>query len=196
MKNITRKCKNCGTKNDIDKSVRTQMKWYCNFTCAAQHGLAKAKADAIKTKKKVHAKQKRDFYDTDMKTRKAAAKTACHAYIKERDLGSDCICCGRPLGKNYDSGHFLESGNNSFLRYHEDNIHSQSVYCNKHKGGDSGDYERNLRLKIGDARVDYLLANKGSGKDSNGNVLKRTADDYKVIESHYKKKLRNLTRRI
>ena len=161
------------------------MKWYCNFTCAAQHGLAKAKADAIKTKKKVHAKQKRDFYDTDMKTRKAAAKTACHAYIRERDKNNGCVCCDRPLGENYHAGHFLESGNNSFLRYHEDNINAQSVYCNNFKGGNSAEYEKKLRLKIGDERVDYLLANKGG-------TVNRTADDYKEIENYYKTKLKEL----
>jgi hypothetical protein len=144
--------------------------------------LAKAKAD---TKKK-HSKQKRDFYESDTKTRKAAAKKACHDYIRFRDKDELCICCGRALGFKYDAGHFLESGNNSELRYHEDNIHGQSVYCNQYKGGDSDDYEGRLRLKIGDERVDYLLANKG------GNI-KRSADDYKAIEIYYKDKLCKLT---
>jgi hypothetical protein len=60
------------------------------------------------------------------------------------------------------------------------------------KGGDSGDYEANLRLKIGDDRVDWLKANKGSGKDANGNLLKRDADDYKAIEAYFKEKLKEL----
>ena len=116
---------------------------------------------------------------------KAAAKKACHDYIKARDLGSSCICCHRPLGNNYDSGHFLESGNNPKIRYHEDNIHSQSVYCNRYKGGDSGDYELNLRAKIGNARVDWLKTQKGG-------TVKRTPSDYKEIELHYKNKIKLL----
>lgn len=147
----------------------------------AKH-LAKTKADA----KKKHSKQKRDFYESDIKTRKAAAKKACHDYIRARDKELPCICCGRPLGEKYDAGHFLESGNNSELRYNEDNIHAQSVYCNQYKGGDSDDYEGRLRLKIGDERVDYLLANKGG-------TVKRTAEDYKEIENYFKEKLCKLT---
>ena len=127
----------------------------------------------------------RAFYENDIKTRKKAAKVACHKYIRTRDKNNGCICCDRPLGKNFDAGHFLESGNNSFLRYHEDNIHAQSVHCNQYKGGDSGDYEANLRLKIGDERVDWLKANKGG-------VVKRTAVDYKAIEVYFKEKLKQL----
>ncbi len=139
----------------------------------------------IKADNKKHAKKKREFYDNDLKTRKNAAKSACHLYIRTRDKNDSCICCGRPLGKNYDAGHWLESGNNSFLRYHEDNIHAQSVYCNQYKGGDSDDYEGRLRLKIGDDKVDWLKANKSG-------TVKRTADDYKVIELYFKAKLKHL----
>jgi len=139
-----------------------------------------AKAD-----KKLHAEIKRKFYDNDLKTRKKAAKMACHSYIRERDRGLPCICCGRPLGKNYDAGHFIESGNYPALRYDEDNIHAQAVYCNQYQGGNSGDYEGNLRIKIGDERVDALMAKKNI-------MVKRTAQDYKEIEEYYKGKLKEL----
>lgn len=145
---------------------------------------------AIKKKekaiKKVYAEEKRIFKQSDLKTRKAAAKKACHDYIKQRDLGSKCICCHRELGNNYDSGHWLESGNNPKIRYHEDNINSQSVYCNRYKGGDSGDYEKNLRLKIGNDKVDWLLTQKGG-------TVKRSPSEYKEIETYYKNKLKELS---
>lgn len=149
--------------------------------CLAENERKKRKVK----KKKEFAQRKRDFYANDLKTRKQAAKQACHAYIKARDAGMPCICCNRPLGAKYDSGHFLESGNNPVIRYHEDNIHSQSVYCNQYKGGDSDDYEGNLRKKIGDVKVDWLLANKGG-------TIKRTGEDYLEIEKHYKNKLKEL----
>ena len=59
-------------------------------------------------------------------------------------------------------------------------IHAQSAYCNTFKGGDSGDYEKNLRLKIGDRKVDQLIRFKGS--KLRGKQIKRTASDYKAIE--------------
>ena len=185
------KCKHCGFRDY--RMIKINAGSFCNMGHAIKWSVKKAKKDKLKkikkaesVVKKVHAKQKREFYDNDLKTRKTAAKTACHLYIRTRDKNDGCICCGRPLGKNYDAGHFLESGNNSFLRYHEDNIHAQSVYCNQYKGGDSDDYEGRLRIKIGDSKVDWLKANKSG-------TVKRTADDYKEIELHYKDKLKQLT---
>ena len=186
-----RKCKHCGFFSyDMIKIMAGS---FCNMSHAAKWGLKQAEKKREKDAKKLvaedkkkHAAKKRAFYDNDIKTRRNAAKTACHLYIRTRDKNHDCICCGRPLGKNYDAGHFLESGNNSFLRYHEDNIHAQSVYCNQYKGGDSDDYEGRLRLKIGNDKVDWLKANKGG-------TVKRTADDYKAIELHYKEKLKALS---
>jgi len=185
------KCKHCGFRDY--RMIKINAGSFCNMGHAIKWSVKKAKKDKLKkikkaesVVKKVHAKQKREFYDNDLKTRKNAAKAACHLYIRTRDKNDGCICCGRPLGKNYDAGHFLESGNNSFLRYHEDNIHAQSVYCNQYKGGDSDDYEGRLRLKIGNDKVDWLKANKSG-------TVKRTADDYKEIELHFKDKLKQLT---
>tara|TARA_R110000803_G_scaffold210685_3_gene283227 strand:+ start:11056 stop:11625 length:570 start_codon:yes stop_codon:yes gene_type:complete len=180
-------CKFCGTYGY--DHIRVHNTSYCNYDCVAKYGILKAAKDREKTRKRLikddnkkHAKKKREFYANDIKTRRNAAKAACHLYIRTRDKNDGCICCGRPLGKNYDAGHWLESGNNSFLRYHEDNIHAQSVYCNQYKGGDSDDYEGRLRLKIGNDRVDWLKANKGG-------TVKRTAQDYKDIELYFKQKL-------
>lgn len=187
-----RKCKYCLEYFPPEKIKKFGVGYFCSIEHALQwvkEKQAKDKARKLAKEKKAvkqkHAKEKRAFYDSDIKTRKAAAKAACHKYIRERDKNDGCICCDRKLGNKFDAGHFLESGNNSFLRYHEDNIHAQSVHCNQYKGGDSGDYERNLRIKIGDDRVDYLLANKGG-------VVKRTAEDYKEIEVMYKEKLKKL----
>lgn len=190
-----RKCRNCrvGIPKIKDCSCIFQSKGFCDVDCMASYGYRKSKESKEKKARKEHkaakevdAERKRKFYAGDIKTRKKAAKEACHLYIRTRDKDQSCICCGRPLGKSYDAGHFLESGNNSALRYHEDNIHAQSVYCNQYKGGDSDDYAGRLRLKIGDARVNYLLNNKGG-------TVKRTADDYAEIESYYKNKLKDLT---
>jgi hypothetical protein len=141
------------------------------------------KANQLERRK--DSERKRVFNASDLKKRKAAAKKACHAYIKARDLGNLCICCNRPLGKNYDSGHWLESGNHPKTRYDEDNIHSQSVYCNQYKGGDSDDYRGNLIKKIGIERVERLESMKGG-------TVKRTPQDYQEIEDYFKVKLKKL----
>lgn len=163
---------------------------YHSISCASAYAIERStkarERQLLKAKqaeKQKHAKRKREFYENDVKTRAAAAKVACHQYINARDKGKPCICCGREINGNPHAGHFLESGNNPLIRYNEDNIHSQLNYCNMYQGGNSDDYEGRLRLKIGDKRVDYLLANKGG-------TMKRTAQDYKEIEDYFRAKLK------
>lgn len=123
--------------------------------------------------------------DNDLKTRKKAAKEACHKYIRERDKFKPCPCCNKPLGEDFHAGHFLESGNNPKIRYDEDNIHGQRVDCNFFKGGDSGMYRVNLIERIGLERVERL-------ESLQGGVVKRTPQDYAEIEKYFKEKLKNL----
>jgi hypothetical protein len=47
------------------------------------------------------------------------------------------------------------------------------------------EYEKNIRLKLGDEKVDWIHANKSK-------VTKRTIEDYRDIEKHYKDMLRQL----
>lgn len=186
------KCVGCKERFPSESMIRLPIGNVHSIDCATAYASEKSRKarerqymKAKAAEKKKHAKRKREFYENDVKTRAAAAKTACHQYINARDKGKPCICCGRPITGNPHAGHFLESGNNPKIRYNEDNINSQLSYCNLYQGGDSDDYEGRLRLKIGDDRVDYLLANKGG-------TMKRTAQDYKEIEDYYKHKLKGL----
>ena len=158
------------------------MQKVCSITCGFK--------DAENKKKKAYrvetARMKKKFYENDIKTRAKSAKEACHAYIRARDRGLPCICCNRSTATGkINAGHFLESGNYSSIRFHEDNIHSQLEYCNSYKHGNSDDYEGNLRKKIGDKRVDWLLSQKNV-------TVKRTAQDYKEIEVYFKEKIKLL----
>ncbi len=135
--------------------------------------------DKCKAKKKV-------YNDNKLSTRKRATKEACHLYIRTRDKGKDCPCCGEPLGDDFHAGHFWESGNYPFLRYNDDNIHGQRADCNMFKGGNTGFYRENLIERIGAERVKYL-------DDNRSKKVKLTADDYREIEQRYKRKLNDLT---
>jgi hypothetical protein len=183
----TKTLKCCGCKERFDRETMLNLPAgnFCTIDCAMAYSRAKSHKDKVKKSNKDHAQRKRTFYEGDIKTRKAAAKLACHKYIRERDRGKPCICCGRPLGPKFDAGHYYESGNNPRIRYDEDNIHGQNVYCNQYQGGNSDDYEGRLRIKIGDARVDRLKSMKGG-------VMKRSAQDYKEIEDYYNNKLKEL----
>ncbi|MBL4940048.1 MAG: recombination protein NinG [Colwellia sp.] len=190
MANSKRKCLHC--KEYVTEWVKLPVGVFCNRESAIKWSTAKRVKDNEKAIKKRESEQKKKnvafkskYYADDVKTRKAAAKKACHEYIRLRDKDKPCICCGKPLGDEYHAGHYHESGNNPKVRYDEDNIHGQRVDCNYFKGGDSGDYKENLIARIGAERVN-ILAKKKTGS------LKRTAQDYSEIETYFKNKLKDL----
>lgn len=187
---LKRKCRFC--KEYTREYITVPAGSFCNMTHAISFTNEKRAKDSIKLiakkvkeEKKAHSKKKREFYDKDIKTRKKAAKDACHAFIRARDRGKPCICCDRPWDESIQAGHFQPSGSNPLIRYDESNINGQLLHCNYYKGGDSGDYEKNLRVKVGDEKVDELLSKTGG-------VVKWTADMYKEIEVYYKRKLKEL----
>lgn len=156
--------------------------------CNREHAIQYAIQNQSKGRKKIEQVERKAINKAkknNLKTRKDAAKKACHDFIRARDSGKGCSCCGEPLGKDFQAGHFLESGNNPKIRYDEDNIHGQRLHCNYFKGGDSGEYKERLIKKIGSVRVNRLLNLKGG-------TVKRTPDDYRAIEKYYKGKLKEL----
>lgn len=184
MANKKRKCRYCKDYHIADDMIIIHGAAYCSMDHVAkyaQENRLKGQKILEKEDKEKRIKAKKD----SLKTRKEAAKKACHEYIRERDKFDLCICCNQPLGENYHAGHYLESGNNPQIRYDEDNIHAQKLSCNFFKGGDSGFYRVNLIKKIGTERVEKL-------ESMTGGTVKRTADDYREIERYYKDKLKKL----
>ena len=178
MANSKRRCRNCKKYSLATEGKLINGGFYCDVNCASEYGF-KNRDKGAKIK---HRERKKDLRINDIKIRKTAAKKACHDYIRERDKNKPCICCGEPLGDNFHAGHWLESGNNPQIRYDENNIHGQRIYCNTYKGGDSGNYKERLIEKIGLEAVNELLSKKGG-------AMKRTAQDYLDIERYYKEKL-------
>lgn len=181
--NSKKRCKFCKSYFPAGDMVKVPAGTFCTIEHAME--FANQPKEREKADRKRNAEKKRQFNQSDVKTRQKAAKEACHAYIRERDKGKPCICCGKPLGDTYHAGHWIPSGQNPLIRYDEDNIHGQRVDCNYFKGGDSGDYEKNLIERIGLDRVQALKAKKGG-------TVKRTAEDYAEIERYYKQKLKEL----
>jgi hypothetical protein len=188
MTNSKRKCLGCQKYFKTETMIELRVGNFHSYDCATSYAMSPtpAKIDRVrKLEKKDDSLRVKVFRASDLKIRKDAAKTACHAYIRARDHGKPCICCNRPYTKTFQAGHFLESGNNPDIRYDEDNIHGQSVYCNKFKGGDSDDYRGNLIKKVGLVTVKRLESLRGG-------TVKRTPDDYKEIETYFKDKLKQL----
>lgn len=160
-----------------------------------------AKAKRVEVKK-VRSDKKRER--EEIRERKQAikripdlireAQTEFNSFIRERDYGKPCICCGRPLqdsegvrGAGYDCGHWRSTGSASHLRFHEDNAHGQRKDCNRYGAGRAVDYRLGLINRIGADRVFAL--------EENNTPHKWTREELVEIKATYKRKLKELKER-
>lgn len=119
------------------------------------------------------------------------AQREFNAFIRERDKGKPCICCGAPLnldsvGGGYDCGHYRSTGSASHLRFDERNAHAQTKRCNRYGAGRAVDYRVGLIARIGLAAVEAL--------ESNNEPVKWTREVLREIATVYRAKTRELRR--
>lgn len=113
-------------------------------------------------------------------------KNYFNPFIRLRDKGKPCISCKTPVSNKWDAGHWWPAGNYSYLRFHEDNVHSQcSFNCNRSKHGNVGEYRINLIERIGLERVLWLEENRHKELDL-------TVDEIKALKEVYKQKIKEL----
>jgi hypothetical protein len=117
------------------------------------------------------------------------AQTAFNAYIRLRDAGRPCICCGEPFepqthGGSVDAGHFLSRGSAPHLRFNEDNVHAQRKNCNMPGGTTRNAFRAGMIERIGLDRVLALEADQS--------VKKYTAADLEALTDHYRALTRQL----
>ncbi|MBL7006366.1 MAG: recombination protein NinG [Spirochaetia bacterium] len=150
-------------------------------------------------KKITFAKARKDALTAKQKLRK----------VEEALLGSGicyCISCGKPNHWSaMDGGHFIPS-TIRITELMDDDIYPQCKHCNGFLEGNSIAYEFNLRKKIGNDRVDRLIALRmasgGSDKhyallsdeDKRLLVQKKTIPDYVQITKYCKARTKALIR--
>lgn len=146
-----RGCEACGK---LFQQART-MQSVCSPRCAVRLTKARAKAE------KAQDKAKREKLLTQPQW-VAKAQAAVNAYIRARDAGKPCICCGRyssgagaDRGGEWDAGHYRSRGAAPELRFDERNIHAQLKQCNR-RAWDVATYRANLIERIGLAEVKAL----------------------------------------
>ena len=119
----------------------------------------------------------------------AEADRAFCAWVRARDAGLPCICCGETAksssltGGEWDAGHYRSRGAASHLRYHEDNCHAQLKQCNR-RGWDLASYRANLIGRIGLEAVEAL--------EQDSRAHKWTRDELREIRDTYREKLREM----
>lgn len=186
-----RKCRHC---RQMFQPIRCNQNT-CSYECsvavadivAAKSKLKREKAERIaqiaSTKiLRERLKTKRDWIKE--------AQIAFNAYIRSRDRGLPCICCGKTLGHSseiggaFDAGHYRSVGSAPHLRFDERNCHAQNKVCNRYGSGRAVDYRIGLIARIGLEAVESLEADQ--------TPRKYTIDELRAIKSHYVAKLKEM----
>lgn len=169
-------CVCCG-KEFLPKYTTTQVA--CGLTCAKRY------AQRVKRAKETLRKQSLERIPDLIK----AAQKEFNAFIRLRDAGKPCICCGRPLGEAdvggaYDAGHYRSTGSASHLRFDERNCHAQRKACNRYGAGRAVDYRIGLIARIGKEAVESL--------EASNEPHKWDRDELRAIRDTYRNKLKAL----
>ncbi len=90
---------------------------------------------------------------------KKLAEKHFNRFIRLRDQDKPCISCGKFT--TLQAGHFYSGGHYSALKFDEDNCHGQCLRCNYFLSGNLIEYEKSLRQRIGDKRVEDLHIKAG-----------------------------------
>lgn len=112
----------------------------------------------------------------------AEAQKAFNAFIRARDAGLPCICCGAPIepnkpGGSADCGHFRSRGAAPGLRFCEDNAFVQRKGCNRPGGTTYGKFRAGVIARIGLERTEAV--------EANNDVHKWTRDELIALKKHY-----------
>jgi hypothetical protein len=181
-----RKCKICRTPFVPRNLMRD--KW-CSPDCGAQLALRLVAAKKTKADRadRADTRARKEAIKTIPKL-KAEAQIAFNAFIRARDAGKPCICCGNwPLtggsltGGSWDAAHYRSRGSADHLRYDENNVHRALKNCNEYG---HEDYRGGLVARIGLPAVEALEANHA--------LVKWTADGLREIRDRYRAKLKQL----
>ena len=177
-------CRQCGKEFQPVRSMQV----LCSGRCATKMAVAASKAK--KAAERATTKARRESLKT-IADRIREAQAAFNAFVRARDTGKPCICCGKTTdddnlltGSRWDAGHYRSTGSASHLRFNEDNCHRQLVRCNRHGAGRVVDYRIGLIARIGLERVEAL--------ESDNSIHKWTHAELIQIAATYKAKRKAL----
>ena len=156
----TRRCSLCRKKVPAETAVIGSLKAFCSM----EHLIEFSRSDAgKKITQKAYRKQAAEQKER-LKTRSDRmrdSQAAFNRYIRARDRGKPCICCGRSQGDlkhggAVDAGHYRSRGSAPGLKFNLFNCHSQLAYCNRYLSGNAVGYRAGLIDRIGLERVERL----------------------------------------
>lgn len=187
------KCKHCREPFQKKTAMHTTCSAPCILRAAEIREAKRARQQAAQAQRasRADAATTRAMLDA-MKGKPALleeAQKAFNAYIRLRDAGKPCICCGAfpqsdsLTGGEWDAGHFRSRGACPEIAFDEDNCHAQTKRCNR-RAWDVASYRANLLLRIG---PDRLAALEGPHAPT-----KWSRDDLRAIRQTYRAKAKAL----
>lgn len=182
----TKSCKVCRIDFTPAKPLQTVCSPACALTLASSKRAKAIKVAQVKERKADAVK--RDSLKSRSQWMKEA-QTAFNQFIRLRDAGKPCICCGRHSsgmvhGGDFDAGHYRSRGSAPHLKYDERNVHAQLKQCNRYDSGNVVGYRLGLIERIGLDAVEAL--------ESDQEPRKYSIDDLKAIKITYAAKAREL----
>jgi hypothetical protein len=133
---------------------------YSDWLLNSENGKIKMTKSILKIQKPrldFESKQLEKKELTRLKLMLNTTKTKVHAYVRNRDIGLNCISCNTPYSDDFQAGHFYPAGSFETLKFHLDNINGQCVQCNLFKDGNFENYSLNLPKRIGLERYQNLV---------------------------------------
>lgn len=128
-------------------------------------------------------------------TLKKELQEVFNKFIRIRDTKHDkgapyfiCISCGEPKGlEQMNAGHYWPVGGHEAVRYDEDNVHGQCIYCNNFAAGGevTMNYSGRLLRKIGKERFEALSYRRF-------NKSKLMSFEVELLIQQYKEKIEKL----
>ena len=117
-------------------------------------------------------------------------RNVCHEYIRLRDKGKDCVCCGVPYNSNFHASHFYKAELYSNLKFDENNIFGGCQKCNLLMEGNESGFRTGLIQRYG---VEFVNAVDNKSKSYKKNDFKWDRETLNEIRTYYKEKLKILT---
>jgi len=173
-----RLCKNCGESFEKKRPLQAACSIQCSWEWARKLKEKKEKREWTSRKKELIEKTKTlTDYKKDL-------QTVFNKFIRSRDKDQPCISCQNPEPKKKNAGHYKSVGSHPELRFEELNCHSQCEYCNTFLHSNTIEYRKNLILKIGIKKVEWL--------EGNHEPKKYTVQELKDLTKHYKAEIKKL----
>ena len=156
----TRRCSLCRKKVEAESAVIGSLKAFCSMEHLIEFSRSSAAKNIRRSAEKKVVKETKERLKT-RSDRMRDAQAAFNRYIRARDMGKPCICCGRSQGDikhggAVDAGHYRSRGSAPGLKFNLFNCHSQLAYCNRYLSGNVVGYRAGLIERIGLERVERL----------------------------------------